>query len=139
MLKPIHLLRHHGTNKQEKYPRTMPAIVHSTTYNKHNTRHDQHQRGLVSAGHMVRGVVSRLSALDIAPLPVILLRGCSGCCQYQDIADTELADMRIAMDTVIIKGLSVNYVIGFCRKLSTQLILYLLTACCCRIIIKHIR
>ena len=56
MLKPIHLLRHHGTNKQEKYPRTMPAIVHSTTYNKHNTRHDQHQRGLVSAGHMVAGV-----------------------------------------------------------------------------------
>ena len=64
--------------------------------------------------------------MDIAPLPVILLRGCSGCCQYQDIADTELADMRIAVDTVIIKGLSVNYVIGFCRKLSTQLILYLL-------------
>ena len=87
MLKPIHLLRHHGTNKQEKYPRNMSA---STSNNKHNTRHDQHQRGLVSAGHMVRGVVSRLSALDIAPLPVILLRGCSGSCQYQDIADTEL-------------------------------------------------
>ena len=68
----------------------------------------------------------RLSALDIAPLPVILLRGCSGGCQYQDIVDSEVADMRIAMDTVIIKGLSVKYVIGFCRKLSTQLILYLL-------------
>ena len=70
--------------------------------------------------------MSRLSALDIAPLPVILLRGCSGSCQYQDIADTELADMRIAMDTVIIEGLSVNYVIVFCQKSSTKLILYLL-------------
>ena len=63
MLKPIHLLRHHGTNKQEKYPRNMPA---STSNNKHNTRHDQHQRGLVSAGHMVAGC--RGYQLWISPL-----------------------------------------------------------------------
>ena len=66
MLKPIHLLRHHGTNKQEKYPRNLAAIVNSTTYNKHNTRHDQHQRGLVSAGHMVAGC--RGYQLWISPL-----------------------------------------------------------------------
>ena len=122
MLKPIHLLRHHGTNKQEKYPRNLAA---STSNNKHNTRHDQHQQWPRECGSHGGGV-SRLSALDIAPLPVILLRGCSGCCQYQDIADTELADMRIAVDTVIIKGLFVKYVIGFCQKLSTKFILYLL-------------
>ena len=126
MLKPIHLLRHHGTNKQEKYPRNMPAIVHLTT----NITHAMTSTSVASWVRVTWWRVSRLSALDIAPLPVILLRGCSGSCQYQDIADTELADMRIAVDTVIIKGLSVKYVIGFCRQFSTH-------CTCCLLLLDH--